>query len=87
MRLTVRMKPSGHDGAHQVAGDHDALAVQAVEHHAGQRPASIAGMARESITPLTTMPDLVVASARLKTAMLLKWSPISLTTWPIQVLR
>ena len=50
-------------------------------------PASMAGMARESMTPLTTSPECVVASARLKTAMLLKWSPTSLTTWPIQVLR
>ena len=44
-------------------------------------------MARDSITPLTTRPDFVVATARLKTAMLLKWSPTSLTTWPIQVYR
>lgn len=50
-------------------------------------PASIAGMARESITPLTTSPLRVVATARLKTATLLKWSPISLTTWPIHVYR
>ena len=50
-------------------------------------PASMAGMARDSITPLTTRPEWVVASARLKTATLLKWSPTSLTTWPIQVLR
>ena len=50
-------------------------------------PARIAGMARDSITPLTTRPLFVVASTRLKTAMLLKWSPISLTTWPIHVLR
>ena len=35
-------------------------------------PASTAGMARESMTPLTTKPDFVVASARLNTAMLLK---------------
>ena len=39
-------------------------------------------MARESMMPLTTRPERVVASARLKTATLLKWSPISLTTWP-----
>ena len=43
-------------------------------------PTSIPGMARESMMPLTTSPDLVVATARLKTAMLLKWSPISLTS-------
>jgi hypothetical protein len=35
-------------------------------------PASTAGMARESMMPLTTRPDLVMASARLNTAMLLK---------------
>ena len=50
-------------------------------------PISMAGMARASMIPLTTSPDLVVASARLNTAMLLKWSPISLTICPIQVLR
>jgi len=33
-------------------------------------PASIAGTARDSITPLTTRPEWVVARARLKTAML-----------------
>ena len=48
-------------------------------------PARTAGMARESMIPLTTRPERVVASARLNTAMLLKWSPISLTTWPIHV--
>ncbi len=48
-------------------------------------PAITAGMARESMMPVTTRPERVLASARLKTAMLLKWSPISLTTWPIQV--
>ncbi len=50
-------------------------------------PMSMAGMARDSMTPLTTSPDRVVATARLNTAMLLKWSPISLTTWPIHVYR
>ena len=34
-----------------------------------------------------TSPDRVVASARLKTAMLLKWSPISEMTWLVQVFR
>jgi hypothetical protein len=29
----------------------------------------------------------VVATARLNTAMLLQWSPASLTIWPIQVFR
>ncbi len=48
-------------------------------------PANMAGMARESMMPLTTRPLRVVATARLNTAILLKWSPISLTTWPIQV--
>jgi len=33
------------------------------------------------------MPLCVAATARLNTAMLLKWSPTSLTTWPIQVNR
>jgi hypothetical protein len=47
----------------------------------------MAGTARESITPLTTSPDLVAPIARLNTATLLKWSPISLTTCPIQVYR
>ena len=50
-------------------------------------PMSIAGMARESMTPLTMSPECVAPTARLKTAMLLKWSPTSLTTWPIQRLR
>jgi hypothetical protein len=48
-------------------------------------PANTAGMARASRTPLTTSPECVVCTARLKTATLLKWSPISLTTCPIQV--
>ncbi len=50
-------------------------------------PISMAGMARESITPLTTMPERVAATARLNTAMLLKWSPISLTIWPTHMKR
>jgi len=50
-------------------------------------PAMIAGIARDSMTPVTTMPECVVANARLNTAMLLKWSPTSLTTWPLQVKR
>ncbi len=50
-------------------------------------PARIAGTARASMTPLTTSPERVTASARLNTAMLLKWSPISLTTCPIQAYR
>ena len=48
-------------------------------------PAHTAGIARASMIPVTTSPDFVTASARLNTAMLLKWSPISLTTWPVQV--
>ena len=47
-------------------------------------PAITAGIARESMIPVTTRPERVLASARLKTATLLKWSPISLTTWPLQ---
>jgi hypothetical protein len=35
-------------------------------------PASTAGIARASITPLTTSPERVFAKARLNTAMLLK---------------
>ena len=50
-------------------------------------PASTAGMARESMMPLTTSPDPLLASARLNTAMLLKWSPISLTTCPAHMRR
>src|SRR5574340_1110625 len=48
-------------------------------------PATIAGAARASMMPLTTSPERVTASARLNTAILLKWSPNSLTTCPIQV--
>jgi hypothetical protein len=50
-------------------------------------PASTAGIARAIITPLTTRPECVCATARLNTAILLKWSPASLTTCPIQVFR
>ena len=46
--------------------------------------ASTAETARASITPLTTNPERVVARARLNTAMLLKWSPISEMTWLVQ---
>ena len=87
-RSTVRMKQRGDHGADQVARDHDALAVQAVEHHAGQRarPASPEWRATASRRS-PPGPIWWCASARLKTAMLLKWSPTSLTTWPIHVLR
>ncbi len=50
-------------------------------------PARTAGSAREIMIQLMTRPDRVDSSARLNTAMLLKWSPISLTTWPIQMRR
>jgi len=33
------------------------LRIEPIEDHAGQRPASIAGTARDSITPLTTRPE------------------------------
>ena len=56
------MKQRGHDRAHQVARDHDVLAVEAVQDHARPAgPTSIAGMARASMTPLTTRPECVVA--------------------------
>ena len=44
-------------------------------------------MARESMTPLRTSPECLLASARLKTAIVLKLSPISLITWPVHVHR
>ncbi len=50
-------------------------------------PIITAGIARESITPVTTMPGSPCSMARLNTATLLKWSPISLTTWPHHVKR
>jgi hypothetical protein len=45
-------------------------------------PAITAGIARESMIPLTTMPEPVVSMAKANTATLLKWSPNSLTTCP-----
>ena len=48
-------------------------------------PAMTAGIARAIRISATTRPEPVFASARLNTAMLLKWSPISLTIWPVQV--
>ena len=39
------------DGAHQVARDHDALAIEAVEQDAGDGSAASMAMARESMTP------------------------------------
>lgn len=50
-------------------------------------PATITVTARASSTLATTNPEPVFAKARLKTAMLLKLSPTSLTTWPIHVAR
>ena len=46
-------------------------------------PMVIAGIARDSITPMTTRPEFVSFMASANTAILLKLSPISLTTWPI----
>lgn len=48
-------------------------------------PARIAGTALESRTPVTTSPESACCTASPNTAMLLKWSPISLTTCPIHV--
>ena len=45
----------------------------------------MAGMARARKISVIAIPLRVAATARLNTAMLLKWSPTSLTTWPIQV--
>ena len=47
-------------------------------------PTVIAGIARDSMIPVTTNPDCVSASPSANTATLLKWSPTSLTTCPIQ---
>ena len=54
---------------------------------ANLKPAMIMGMARQIMTALTASPEWVFSSARAKTAMVLKWSPTSLTTWPNQVWR
>ena len=53
----------------------------------GMRVATTAGIARASITPLTTSPDPDFSITSANTAMLLNQSPMSLTTWPIQVYR
>ena len=45
-------------------------------------PAASIGTARDRNTPVTTSPGFACCIARLITAMLLKWSPTSLTTWP-----
>ncbi len=50
-------------------------------------PATMAGTMRAIMTPPTARPEPVRCRARLNTATLLKWSPTSLTTWPIQVYR
>ena len=47
-------------------------------------PASTAGIARASISALTAKPEPVRSITSASTATLLKWSPISLTTWPSQ---
>ena len=62
-------------------------AVQAVEMTPARGPALIIAAARASITPLTTAPQRVFSSTRLKTAMVLKLSPTSLTTWLIHMRR
>jgi len=66
MRDDGKDEAEGDDCADEIAGDHDPLAVQSIEYHAGQRPMVIAGMARASRTPVTTMPECVscMASAR-----------------------
>ena len=50
-------------------------------------PAGSTRNPRDSRIPATTRPEPVLASARLNTAMLLKLSPTSLTTCPLQVKR
>ena len=59
-------------GADQIARDHDALAIQRSSRTPAMGPAITAGIARESMIPVTTSPERVFASARLKTATLLK---------------
>ena len=85
--FTVRMKPSATTARTRSLAIITRLRSKRSSTTPASGPASIAGMARESITPVTTMPLLVWASTRAKTATLLKWSPTSLTTWPIQVFR
>ena len=57
-RFTVKMKPSATTRADQVAGDHDPLAVHAVEQHAGDGTGEHGGNRAASMTPLTTRPEL-----------------------------
>ncbi len=87
VRWTVRMKPSATTARTRSL----AIIMRCRSKRSSRTPASgparIAGIARASITPVTTMPLWVWASTRPKTATLLKWSPISLTTCPIHVLR
>ena len=53
------MKPMSDHRADQIARDHDALAIQPIEKHASQGPAITAGIARESMMPVTTRPECV----------------------------
>ena len=50
-------------------------------------PATSMETARDRKTPVTTSPAWGCSIARLSTAMLLKWSPTSLTTWPDHIKR
>jgi hypothetical protein len=87
VRLTVRMKAMATAARIRSLAIMTCLRFSRSSTTPATGPISTAGMARDSITPLTTSPDLVCATARLKTAMLLKWSPISLTTCPAHVYR
>jgi hypothetical protein len=61
------------------------FAIEAVERHSGERAGQHRGDGARQQDAAHHQSRRVVATARLKTATLLKWSPISLTTCPIQV--
>ena len=60
------------DRLHSTAEAHNRVIVCEVMGRDAGWIAITAGIARDNITPVTTIPECVVASARLNTAMLLK---------------
>ena len=72
----------GDHGADQVARDHDAFAVQPVEHHARDRSRHHGRDRARKHDAGDHQARARVRERQAKTATLLKWSPISLTTCP-----
>ena len=77
----------GPDGDCNVYSDANYRRILSFREPGKQKVSQVWGLNACTLDFGTARPDPVRCSVRLRTAMLLKWSPTSLTTWPIQVWR